>query len=70
MDGGDDEHDSCRVQEFARWPRVVLEHEREFLSSVMATSVPFLDSGEKSAILHDLADIDACLAACEKKVKL
>lgn len=56
-----DEHSGCRIQEFARWNRVTLEHEREYLSKVMAGSA-FIQPSEKFAVLHDITDIDFCLA--------
>jgi hypothetical protein len=52
----------CRAEEFGRWSRVMLMHEREHLSKTMATASAFLKQTDVSAIMHDLTDIDQILA--------
>jgi hypothetical protein len=52
----------CRAEEFGRWNRVMLMHEREYLSKTMATQKAFLKQEEVDAIMHDLTDIDQILA--------
>jgi hypothetical protein len=52
----------CRAEEFGRWDRVLLQHERAFLSRTMATQAAFLKPEDKDAIMHDLQDIDYFLA--------
>lgn len=64
----DDEHQGCRVSEFARWDRIVLEHEREHLSKCM-TGAAFMRPAESEAILHEISDIDYLLAQLPKRVK-
>jgi hypothetical protein len=63
-------HENCRASEFARWPRVALEHEREYLSWIMSTSAALNSHEERRLIVHDLTDIDAFLSLLEPKVKL
>jgi hypothetical protein len=65
-----DEHSGCRIQQFARWNRVMLEHERQHLSRVMAYRTGFLNEEARVGILHDLADIDNCLLQFETRIKL
>jgi hypothetical protein len=60
-------HENCRVREFARWDRVTLEHEREYLSRVM-TARSFMRPGQADAILHDIEDIDRALADQPKRI--
>jgi hypothetical protein len=55
-------HERCRLGEFRRWNRVMLEHEREHLSRVMDQQAAFLAEAEKRAILHEVTDIDYCLS--------
>jgi hypothetical protein len=52
----------CRAEEFGRWSRVMLMHEREHLSKTMATQRAFLKQADVEAIMHDLTDIDQILA--------
>lgn len=63
------DHDGCRVTEFMRWDRVMLEHERAHLSRVMAASA-YVKATERDAILHELADIDWCLSSLPKRVQV
>lgn len=63
------EHGGCRIQEFARWPRVVLEHERSYLSKVMSASA-FLDEGHKQDLMHDISDIDSILSQLPVRVEV
>lgn len=49
----------CRIREFARWDRTLLQHEREHLSRTMASMGAFVN---KNDIMHDLSDLDYCLA--------
>lgn len=62
-------HENCRANEFARWPRIVLEHEREHLSRVM-DGAAFLQSAEREATLHDITDIDWFLAFLEPRLEV
>jgi hypothetical protein len=64
-----DGHTGCRIQEFARWPRMMLEHEREYLSSVMANEGAFMGREAQAGILHDLTDIDWLLAELHPRIK-
>ena len=59
MSHGDHSTSGCRIREFARWDRVMLEHERAHLSKTMASAGAFIDH---DGIMHDLADIDYLLA--------
>ena len=52
----------CRAEEFSHYNRVMLQHEREFLSGVMATRAGYLSKADIDAIMHDLTDIDYFLA--------
>jgi hypothetical protein len=40
----------------------MLEHERAYLSRACAEGAGFMRDGEREGILHDLGDIDRCLA--------
>lgn len=60
-------HERCRIREFVRWPRVVLEHEYTYLSAEMGQSGAFIDEQEKSRVLHDLADISYLLSQIPPK---
>lgn len=62
------EHPGCRRAEFSRWTRVMLDHEREFISGVMASA--YTPPWERDLLLRDLADIDACLAALDEPLKV
>jgi hypothetical protein len=55
-------HERCRLGEFLRWNRVMLEHERERLSRAMDQQRALLSEAEKRAILHEVTDIDWCLS--------
>lgn len=52
----------CRAEEFSHYNRVALQHERAYLSMVMATQSGFMSHAERDAIMHDLQDIDYFLA--------
>jgi hypothetical protein len=52
--------DGCRMPEFTRWTRTMLQHEREGISSYMARAGAYLE--DTSGLMHDLSDIDYCLA--------
>jgi hypothetical protein len=54
-------HRACRIAEFIRWSRVMLEHEREHLSKVMAGRA-FMREDEVAGVMHDLTDIDYVLS--------
>lgn len=56
------EHKLCRQQEFRRWTRVVLEHEREHLSRSMVELKAVLSEDAKELTLHEITDIDVILA--------
>jgi hypothetical protein len=56
------EPERCRLDEFERWTRVVLEHEREHLSRYMGDAAAFMSRDEREATLHEITDIDWCLA--------
>lgn len=62
-------HEDCRLREFVRWSRVMLEHEREHLSRVMRGKA-FLPAAEQEAVMHELTDIDWCLSHLEKRVSV
>ena len=47
----------------------MLQHEREYLSRVMAAKA-FRREAETAAILHDIEDIDACLAHLPVRVEI
>ena len=61
-------HEECRLREFVRWPRIVLEHEREYLSRTMSGKA-FLAPDEVTSIMHDLADIDGALSQLPKRIE-
>lgn len=61
-----DDHKDCRLEEFARWPRMLLERERQHLSRVMAEASAFIDYTEQNLIVHDLSDIDWVLARIDE----
>jgi hypothetical protein len=63
-------HENCRAVEFARWTRLMLHHEREYLSRVMAMSGAFTANEEKELIIHDLMDIDFFLSQLDVEVKV
>ena len=63
-----DGHNGCRIREFARWNRIMLEHEREHLSKAM-TAGAFMMEWERELIVHDLTDIDYLLTQFEPRVK-
>lgn len=65
----DDGHSECRVREFARWNRVMLEHERAYLSRCMTGSA-FLQPGQAEGLLHDITDIDYLLQEHEKRIQV
>jgi len=67
MDG---DHAGCRLGQFARWTRVMLEHERSFISGEMARTAAFMPAWERDLLLHDLADIDRCLAALGEPLRV
>ena len=50
----------CRMPEFARWDRTMLQHEREAISGYLARAGSYLE--DKSGLMHDLSDIDYLLA--------
>jgi ABC-type microcin C transport system permease subunit YejB len=52
----------CRLTEFERWPRRVLEHERSYLSRVFEMIKAYAPNDVKANFMHDLADIDFCLS--------
>jgi hypothetical protein len=65
-----DGHSGCRLGQFARWPRVVLEHERAYLSRAVSSRAAFLTAGSKAGIMHDLSDIDRCLAGLDEPMRV
>jgi hypothetical protein len=52
--------DGCRMPEFTRWDRTMLQHEREAISGYLARAGAYLE--DKSGLMHDLSDLDYCLA--------
>lgn len=66
----DDHDDGCRMHEFARWSRIMLEHEREHLSRALATRSGFMDEGTRAGILHDIKDVDYLLSGLETRIGL
>jgi hypothetical protein len=65
----DDGHGACRIRDFARWDRRMLEHEREHLSRAM-TGVAFMQPEEADGLLHDITDIDYLLQYHPKRVQV
>jgi len=55
-------HADCRVVEFERWDRRMLQHERAYLSKVLAEQAAITSKSEQAAILHEISDIDAILS--------
>lgn len=62
MNHGDPTASGCRVAEFARWNRTMLQHERLGISQIMASAAGFIDDTTRDGLLHDLSDIDYLLA--------
>lgn len=62
MNHGDPTATGCRIQQFARWDRLMLQHERAFLSDKMASASAFMGDAMRDGIMHDLTDIDYLLA--------
>ncbi len=56
------------MAEFQRWPRIVLEHEREHISRAL-TGQAFKKREETEGLMHDLLDIDACLSVLPVRVQ-
>jgi hypothetical protein len=54
-------HEDCRLKEFIRWNRPMLIHERGYLSRIMAEGLAFMSYEDKSAVLHEITDIDWAL---------
>jgi hypothetical protein len=48
----------------------MLEHERLYLSTVMDAQRAFMPEWERELMLHDLGDIDACLAALGEPLRV
>lgn len=63
------DHTNCRANEFCRWSRIMLEHERQHLSKHMSASA-FMTAEESAATLHDITDIDCFLAALDPRVRV
>ncbi len=63
------EGNGCRIREFERWPRLVLEKERAHISRCMAGKA-FLKQEQVDGFLHDLSDIDAVLAQLPVRVEV
>jgi hypothetical protein len=61
MDHGDPEATGCRIREFARWDRRMLQHEREAISDYLARAGSYLADDGKADLMHDLTDIDYLL---------
>jgi hypothetical protein len=65
-----DEHEDCRLRQFAMWNRVCLEHEREWISKCLA-SRGFLTDEQYDGLVHDVTDIDWILSMnTELRVKV
>jgi hypothetical protein len=56
-----DDHEDCRLRQFSLWNRVMLEHEREWISSCLA-SRGFLTDEQYAGLVHDVTDIDWILS--------
>jgi hypothetical protein len=56
------EGDGCRMSEFVRWNRTLLQHERAGISDLMAKNPAYLGEQARKGLMHDLSDIDYCLA--------
>ena len=54
--------DGCRMPEFVRWTRVMLQHERAAISGLMAREVAYLTEDARKGFMHDLSEIDYCLS--------
>lgn len=52
----------CRARELSQYNRFMLQHERAYLSKVMAMQGAFLKPEGRDAIMHDFADIDYFLS--------
>ena len=63
------EHDGCRIKEFARWNRVLLQHEREHISRAMAGRA-FKRQEEIDGLMHDLTDLDYLLSQYPAEVEI
>jgi hypothetical protein len=50
----------CRMPEFTRWTRVMLQHERAAISDYLSRAGAYLE--DKDGLMHDLSDIDYCLS--------
>lgn len=61
MNHGDPEVTGCRIKEFARWDRLMLEHERASISGYMSRAGAYLGDDGKADLMHDLTDIDYLL---------
>lgn len=64
-----DGHEDCRLNTFWRWNRIMLEHERQYLSKIMATSTAFISQEDRESLVHDVADIDWCLRFHPQRVR-
>ena len=58
------------MRQFARWTRVMLEHERAFISQTLDASAALLSPGKKDDLMHDLGDIDVCLANLDEPLRV
>jgi hypothetical protein len=56
------EGNGCRMREFARWNRTLLQHEREGISAFIDKNPAYLDEPARAGLLHDLTDIDYLLS--------
>lgn len=68
--GPPDGHSGCRIREFAQWDRLMLEHEREYLSRYMAHLSPFLKDAASTDLMHDITDIDYLLQQMAPRVEV
>jgi hypothetical protein len=54
--------DGCRLEEFERWDRVTLQHERAYISKQIDKLTAFSSVKVMNDLMHALVDIDSCLA--------
>jgi hypothetical protein len=57
----DDGHRECRIREFSRWDRRLLEHERAYISKQFAGQA-FMSAELREGLGHDLLDLDFLLS--------
>jgi hypothetical protein len=64
-----DEHRDCRLRQFSLWNRVLLEHERAFISKTLAAR-GFLSDEQYAGLVHDVTDIDWLLSMSDEPMRV